>query len=63
MKNEPTQAETIASIAVRCEGSDQFQNFDRMFRHSLTISKEAVVKEEARQKRARAKRRTKKPTA
>ena len=63
MKNEPTQAETIASIALRCEGPDQFQNFDRMFRHSLTISKEAVVKEEARQKRARAKRRTKKPTA
>jgi hypothetical protein len=64
MKNDPDpQARTIADIAARCDGPNQFENFDRMFRHSLTISKEAVVKEEARQKRARAKRRTKKPTA
>jgi len=51
------------AIAARCDGPNQFENFDRRFRHSLTISKEAVVKEEARQKRLRAKRRTKKPTA
>jgi hypothetical protein len=62
MKNEPTQAETITVIAARCEGPDQFQNFDRMFRHSLTISKAAVVKEEARLKRLRARQRTKKQT-
>jgi hypothetical protein len=62
MKNEPTQAETIADIALRCDGANQFENFDRMFRHSLTIPKAAVVKEEARLKRLRAKRRTK-PTA
>jgi hypothetical protein len=42
-----TQAKTIADIAARCKGPDQFQNFDRAFRHSLTIPKEAVVKEEA----------------
>jgi hypothetical protein len=60
MKHEPTQAETITDIALRCEGPDQFQNFDRMFRHSLTIPKEAVVKEEARLKRSRARRRAKK---
>jgi len=63
MKNEPTQAETIADIALRCEGPNQFANFDNMFRHSLTIPKAAVVKEEARLKRLRAKRRAKKPTA
>jgi hypothetical protein len=63
VKHAPTQAETIASIAARCEGPDQFRNFDSAFRHSLTIPKAAVVKEEARQKRLRAKRRTKKPSA
>ncbi len=63
MKHEPTQAETIADLSVRCEGPDQFQNFDRMFRHSLTIPKAAVIKEEARLKRLRARRRGKKPTA
>ena len=61
MKTEPTQAETIAAIAARCDGPDQFQNFDRMFRHSLTIPKEAVLKEEARLKRLRAKKRARKP--
>jgi hypothetical protein len=63
MKTEPTQAETIATIAARCdENPDQFGTFDRAFRHSLTISKEAVLKEEARLKKQRARRRAK-PTA
>ncbi len=55
MKHEPAQAETIADIAARCDGPDQFQNFDRAFRHSLTIPKAALVKEEERLKRLRAK--------
>ena len=63
MKNEPTQAETVADIALRCDVPNQFENFDRMFRHSLTIPKAAVIKEEARLKRLREKRRAKKPTA
>jgi len=54
VKAQPTQAETIADIAARCEGRNRFDNFDRAFRHSLTVSKEAVLKEEARQKRLRA---------
>jgi hypothetical protein len=60
MKHEPTQAETIADIALRCEGPDQFSNFDRAFRRSLTIPKEAVLKEEARLKKLRARRQAKK---
>jgi hypothetical protein len=61
MKTDPeTQARTVADIAARCDGPDQFSNFDRAFRHSLTIPKEAVLKEEARQKKARALRRAKK---
>jgi hypothetical protein len=55
-----TQAETIADLAVRCAGPNEFENFDRAFRKSLTVSKEAILKDDARRKRARAKRRTRK---
>jgi len=55
-----TQSETIADLSARCAGPDQFQNFDRAFRHSLTVPKSAVLKEDARWKRARAKKRAKK---
>ena len=51
------QTKTIADLANRCEGPDQFERFDRAFRASLTISKHALLKKEARQKRDRAKRR------
>lgn len=63
MKHEPTQAETIAELSARCEGPDQFERFDRAFRASLTVSKEALLKEEVRLKRAkeRKKKRAKKP--
>jgi hypothetical protein len=56
------QAETIAAIAARCDGPNQFENFDRAFRHSLTIPKESLLKEEARQKKHRARQRAKKST-
>jgi len=52
-----TQAETIADLAIRCAGPNEFENFDRGVRTSLTVSKEAVLKEEARLKRLRARRR------
>jgi len=54
-----TQAETISDLSTRCAGPDQFENFDRAFRHSLTVPKAAVLKGDARWKRARAKKRTK----
>jgi hypothetical protein len=63
MKSEPTQAETSAELSSRCEGPEQFLNFDRAFRHSLTIPKVLVVKEEARLRRLRTRRRAKKQTA
>jgi hypothetical protein len=56
-----TQAETIAELNARCEGPNQFEHFDRGVRASLSVSKEAVMKEEARLKRLRARRRAKKP--
>ena len=56
-----SQAETIAELNARCDGPNQFENFDRGVRASLNVSKEAVLKEEARLKRARARKRAKKP--
>jgi hypothetical protein len=55
-----SQAETIAELNAGCAGPNQFENFDRGVRASLGLSKEAVIKEEARLKRLRAKRRAKK---
>ena len=55
-----TQADAIAAITARCDGPNQFENFDRAFRHSLTVPKDAVLKEEARQKKQRARQRAKK---
>lgn len=52
-----TQAETIANLSARCAGPDEFQNFDRAFRASLAVPKSAVLKEDKRWKRARAKKR------
>jgi len=56
-----SQTETIADLNARCEGPNQFEKFDRAFRTSLTVSKTEVLKEEARIKRARARKRAKKP--
>jgi hypothetical protein len=58
-----TQTKIIADLSGRCEGPDQFDKFDRAFRASLTVSKEALLKEEARLKRAkeRKKKRAQKP--
>jgi len=55
-----SQAETIADLDARCARPNQFENFDRAFRKTLTVSKTALLKEEARIKRARARKRAKK---
>jgi hypothetical protein len=55
-----SQTETIAELNARCVGPDQFDKFDRGVRASLSVPKEAVLKEEAQQKKQRARRRTKK---
>lgn len=55
-----SQAETIAELNARCDGPNQFKSFDQAFRASLTVQKAAVLKEEARIKRARARKREKK---
>ena len=53
MKHEPTQAETIADLNTRCERPEQFSNFDRGVRASLSVSKEAILKAETQEKRAK----------
>ena len=55
MKTEPTQAETIADLDARCAGPNQFENFDEAFRKSLAVPKSAVLKDDAKWKRQRAK--------
>lgn len=60
MKSNPElQVRTIADLAARCDGPNQFENFDRAFRKTLTVSKAALLKEEARLRRANAKKRAK----
>jgi len=54
-----TQSETIADLSARCAGPDQFQNFDSAFRRALSVPKSAVLKDDAKWARARAKKRAK----
>ncbi len=58
-----SQADTLADLNARCEGPNQFEKFDRAFRASLTVSKTAILREEARLKRVkeRKKKRAHKP--
>jgi hypothetical protein len=55
-----SQAETIADLNARCAGPNQFENFDRAVRQSLTVPREAILKEDARWKRERARKRARK---
>jgi hypothetical protein len=57
-----SQSETLAVLNARCDGPNQFDKFDRAFTASLTVSKATLLKEEARIKRARARKRAKKPS-
>ena len=59
---KPTEPACIVippDIAAKCEGPDQFQNFDRIFRAVISAPKTAVDKEEAKWKRKQAKKRVK----
>ncbi|MGH7908445.1 MAG: hypothetical protein ACRENW_01185, partial [Thermodesulfobacteriota bacterium] len=59
-RSPKSQAETILGLNARCDGPDQFEKFDHAFRSSLNVSKAALLKEEARLKRARVRKRAKK---
>ena len=61
MLKQQDNTSLIADLAVRCAGPNEFENFDRAVRKSLTVPREAILKEDARWKRERA-RRTKQRT-
>jgi hypothetical protein len=43
-----SRAETIRELSAGCDGTDQFQSFDRGVRTSLSVSKDAGLMEEER---------------
>ena len=48
-----------ADIAARCDGSDQFEKFDKLVSALVTVPKSAINKEEKKWKRARARQKAK----
>jgi hypothetical protein len=54
---EPACIAIPPDIAAKCDGPDQLEKFDRLFRGMIAVPKEALVKEEAEWKRAREKKR------
>lgn len=59
MKTEPKPISIPDDLAARCDGPDQFERFDKLFRAVISVPHEAIVKEEEKWKRARAKKRAK----
>jgi hypothetical protein len=51
-----------AELAARCDGPDQFEKFDQLFRKVIAVPHSAIVKAEAKWKRER-KNRTKRTKA
>ena len=43
-----------AELAARCDGPDQFEKFDQPFRKVIAVPRATILKEEAKWKRARA---------
>ena len=64
MKHSPSNGpvEIPADIAAKCDGPDQFQNFDRIFRAVIAAPKAAIDKAEAKWKRKQAKKRAQRAT-
>jgi hypothetical protein len=58
---EPAPIAIPPDIAAKCDGPNQFENFDRIFRAVIAAPKSAVDKAEAKWKRSQArKKQTKK---
>lgn len=62
MKPHPSNRAMVIppDIAAKCDGPDQFQNFDRLFRSVIAVPKATIDKEEAKWKRQQMKKRPKK---
>lgn len=55
MKSTPRPIAISPEIAAKCDGPDQFENFDRGVRAFLAVPKSAVLKEEAKRRKKREK--------
>ena len=55
MKIESSPITIPPDLAAKCDGPNQFENFDKLFRAVIAVPKAAIDKEEAKWKRARAK--------
>ncbi len=56
-----TPNEELSKLAAKCDGPNQFENFDRLFRAVIAVPKAAIDKEEEKWKKQRArKKQTKK---
>jgi len=57
--HHPGQINIPDELAARCDGPDQFERFDQLFRAVISVPKSAIDREEAKEKRqkARAKKR------
>jgi hypothetical protein len=64
MKRSEPQPKPISipgDLAVRCDGPDQFDKFDTLFRNVISVSKAKSDAEEAKWKRQQAKKHPPKP--
>jgi hypothetical protein len=60
MKTDPATPLSISipeDIAAKCDGPDQFQKFDKLFRSVIAVPKAALDKAESKWKRNQAKKR------
>ncbi len=56
MKSQPKPIQISPELAARCEGNDQAERMEKVFRAVLSVPHSAVLKDTAKRKRARAKR-------
>ncbi|MGI8989977.1 MAG: hypothetical protein ACR2I2_10375 [Bryobacteraceae bacterium] len=60
MKSEPKPISIPDELAARCDGPNQAERMDQLFRAVISAPRSAVLKEEAKWKRARAKKKANK---
>jgi len=55
MKHQPKPISISPELAARCDRPDAAERMDKMFRAVISVPHSAVLKDEAKRKRARAK--------
>lgn len=57
MKSDPKPIQISPELAARCDGSDQAERMDKAFRAVLSTPHSAVMKDTAKRRKARSKKR------